>query len=129
MASQDRWQSEQIVQDVIASARTIAVVGLSPRPERTSHRISKYMQEHGYRIIPVNPNATEVLGEWSYASLRDVAEPVDVVNVFRRPEYTPDIARDTVAIGAKTLWMQVGVVNEEAARIAEQGGVQVIMDL
>ena len=107
---------------------TVAVVGLSDKPERTSDSVSEAMQQRGYRIIPVNPGAETILGEKSYAALGDVPEPIGIVNVFRRSEFTPDIAREAVAAGAKVLWLQLGVYNEEAAEIAQQGGLTVIMD-
>jgi uncharacterized protein len=113
---------------LLEESRTIAVVGLSSKPWRASHRVASYLQAAGYRIIPVNPKETEVLGEHAYPSLKDVPAPVDVVDVFRRAENTPDIARQAVQIGAKALWLQSGIVNEEAGRIAEEGGLSVIMD-
>jgi hypothetical protein len=114
---------------LLGTARTVAVVGLSPDPDRDSHQIAAYLQEHGVRIVPVNPNAEEILGERSYASLRDIPSDVhvDIVDVFRRSEETPAIARDAVAIGASALWLQEGIVNEEAARIAFDAGLDVIM--
>ncbi len=115
------------LRSIMGDAHTIAVVGLSSDPGRTSYRIARYLQARGYRIVPVNPNETEVLGEKSYASLRDVPEKIDLVDVFRRPEYTPDVARDAVAAGAKVLWLQSGIVNDEARRIAEEGGLEVVM--
>ncbi|WP_054948711.1 CoA-binding protein [Numidum massiliense] len=114
---------------ILEEAQTIAVVGLSNRPERTSYMIAQAMQQNGYRIIPVNPVLKEpVLGEEPYASLTDIEEPVDLVNVFRRSEYTPEIATQAVEIKAKVLWLQQGVFNEEAARIAREGGLAVVMD-
>ena len=107
---------------LLGDARTIAVVGLSSKPERPSLSVAAYLQDHGYRIVPVNPRETEVLGEHAYPSLR-----VDVVDVFRRADETPDVARDAVAIGAKVLWLQEGIVNEEAYRIASEAGLEVIM--
>jgi hypothetical protein len=112
---------------LLGHARTIAVVGLSSRPHRPSHRVAAYLQTHGYHIVPVNPNETEVLGERAFPSLLDVTVPVDVVDVFRRAEHTPQIAREAVAIGAKALWLQEGIVNDEAARIASSAGLDVIM--
>jgi uncharacterized protein len=112
---------------LLGDVRTIAVVGLSSRPNRPSYEVARYLQEHGYRIVPVNPNETEVLGERAYASLADVPERIDVVDVFRRAEDTPAIARDAVAIGARVLWLQEGIVSDEAARIATEGGLEVIM--
>ena len=119
--------SDPELRALLGDARTIAVVGLSSDPRRASNRIARYLQGKGYRVVPVNPNETEVLGEPSYASLRDVPDPVDVVDVFRRPEHTPDIARDAVAAGAKLLWLQSGIVNDEARRIAEDAGLDVVM--
>jgi len=113
---------------ILRGVRNIAVVGLSSKPERHSYNVVAYLKEVGYRIIPVNPNETEVLGERAYPSLRDVPEPIDLVDVFRRPEYTPDVARDAVQVGARVLWLQLGIVNEEARRIAEEAGLSVIMD-
>jgi predicted CoA-binding protein len=109
--------------------RTIAVVGLSSKPHRPSHRVAAYLQRVGYRIVPVNPNETEVLGEPAYPSLLEVPLPVDAVDVFRRPEHTPEVARRAVEVGARVLWLQVGVVNEEARRIAEEAGLTVVMGL
>ena len=114
---------------LLGDVRTIAVVGLSSKPSRPSYQIAAYLQDHGYRIVPVNPKETEVLGETAYASLRDIPEdlPIDVVDVFRRAEDTPEIARDAGAIGAKVLWLQEGIVNDEAYRIASEAGLEVIM--
>jgi predicted CoA-binding protein len=124
-----RYQDPLTIQRVLHTARTIAVVGLSGNELRPSNFVGYYLKRHGYRVIPVNPRESEILGETCYPSLLDVPEPVDVVNVFRAPDALPAIARDTVAIKAGTLWCQFGVVNEEAAKIAEEGGVTVIMDL
>lgn len=114
---------------LLGDVHTIAVVGLSSKPTRPSYDVSAYLQDHGYRIVPVNPKETEVLGERAYPSLRDLPEDleIDVVDVFRRAEDTPEIARDAVAIGAKVLWLQQDIVNEEAYRIASEGGLEVIM--
>jgi uncharacterized protein len=114
---------------LLGDVRTIAVVGLSSKPNRPSLEVARYLQEHGYRIVPVNPNETEVLGERAYASLADVPERIDVVDVFRRAEETPAIARDAVAVGARVLWLQEGIVSDEAARIATDGGLEVIMGI
>ncbi len=119
---------DDLITRILSESHTIAVVGLSPDPERDSYEVAAYLQAHGYRIIPVNPNAAEILGERCYAALRDIPEPVDLVDVFRRPEATPAIAAATVAIGAKALWLQLGIVNNEAAAIARAGGVDVVMD-
>ena len=114
---------------MLGSARTIAIVGLSSKPQRDSYEVAEYLQANGYRVIPVNPGETEVLGERAYASLRDIPADVhiDVVDVFRRAEEAPAVARDAVAIGAKALWLQDGIVNEEAARIAAEAGLDVVM--
>jgi uncharacterized protein len=113
---------------VLAEARTIAVVGLSGNPLRASHFVGVYLQRHGYRVIPVNPREPEILGEKSYASLAQVPVPVDIVDVFRAPAALPAIATEAVAIRAKCLWCQFTVINEEGARIAESGGLAVVMD-
>ena len=114
---------------LLGDVHTIAVVGASSKPSRPSYQIAAYLQEHGYRIVPVNPKETEVLGEPADPSLRDIPTdlPIDVVDVFRRAEDTPAIARDAVGIGAKVLWLQAGIVSDEAYRIATEGGLEVIM--
>ncbi len=114
---------------LLGDARTIAVVGLSSKSGRPSLSVAAYLKRHGYRIVPVNPNETEVLGERAYATLGDIPPDVhvDVVDVFRRAEETADVARDTVAIGAKVLWLQEGIYNDEAYRIASDAGLEVIM--
>jgi predicted CoA-binding protein len=113
---------------ILKQNHTIAVVGLSAQWFRPSFFAAKYLQEHGYRVIPVNPAYAEVLGEKCYPSLRDVPEKVDVVDVFRKPEDVPPIAEDAVAIGAKVLWMQIGVVHEAAAKQVRAAGLEVVMD-
>jgi uncharacterized protein len=113
---------------ILKTNHTIAVVGLSADWYRPSYFAAKYMQEHGFRIIPVNPKYDEVLGEKCYPNLKAIPEPVDIVDVFRKPDDCVPIAQDAVAIGAKVLWLQLGVVNEEAARVAEAGGLEVVMD-
>jgi hypothetical protein len=119
------------LRSLLGEAKVVAVVGISSKPFRPSHDVASYLQEHGYRIVPVNPNETEVLGERAYASLLDIPRElhVDVVDVFRRAEHTPPVARDAVAIGARVLWLQEGIVSDEAARIAAEGGLEVIMGL
>ena len=114
--------------ELLRNLKTLVVVGLSGDPDRTSHRVSRYMQEHGYRIVPVNPQESEVLGEKSYARLADVPDPIDLVDVFRRSEFCPDIAREAVAAGAKALWLQEGVVSAEARAIAEAAGMPYVED-
>jgi uncharacterized protein len=123
-----RYQDPLTIQRVLHSARTIAIVGLSANPLRPSNFVGFYVKRHGYRVIPVNPRETEILGEVSYPSLSDVPEHVDVVNVFRAPDALPAVARETVAINAGCLWCQFGVINEEGARLAEEGGLDVIVD-
>ncbi len=113
---------------ILKEARTIAVVGLSANWWRPSYFAAKYMQEHGYRIIPVNPAYPEVLGEKCYASLRDIPERVDIVDCFRKSEEIPPLAAEAIAIGAKVLWMQLGVINHEAAARARNAGLEVVMD-
>jgi len=124
----ERYQDPLTIQRVLHSARTIAIVGLSANPLRASNFVGFYLKRHGYRIIPVNPRESEILGEVSYPSLSDVPDPVDVVNVFRAPDALPAIAREAVAINAGAFWCQFGVINEEGARIAEEGGLDVIVD-
>lgn len=123
-----RYQDPLTIQRVLLTARTIAIVGLSANPLRASYFVGFYLQRHGYRVIPVNPRESEILGEKSFASLKEVPVAVDIVDVFRAPSALPGIAADAVAIGAKCLWCQFGVINEEGARIAERGGLAVIMD-
>jgi predicted CoA-binding protein len=123
-----RYQDPLTIQRVLNSAQTIAIVGLSNNELRASYFVGYYLKRHGYRVIPVNPRETEILGQKCYPSLLEVPEPVDIVNVFRTPDALPAIARDAVAIQAGALWCQFGVINAEGARIATDGGVTVIMD-
>lgn len=113
---------------VLAEHKTIAVVGLSAQWHRPSNFAAKYMQEHGYRVIPVNPMYTEVLGERCYASLKEVPEPIGIVDCFRAAAEIPAIAREAIAVGARVLWMQLGIINLEAARLARAAGLEVVMD-
>ncbi len=113
---------------ILQQARTIAMVGLSSNPYRPSHFAAIYMLAEGYNVIPVNPREEEILGRRSYASLRDIPEPVDIVDIFRDPEAVPPIVEDAIAICAKVVWMQLGVINEEAARRAREAGLEVVMD-
>jgi predicted CoA-binding protein len=122
------YQDPTEIQRVLHRSRTIAVVGLSKNELRASHFVGYYLRRHGYRVIPVNPRETEILGETCYPSLTDVPEPVDVVNVFRAPEALPAIVDETIAIGAAALWCQFGVINLEAARTATEAGITVVMD-
>ncbi|MWV45169.1 CoA-binding protein [Paenibacillus sp. HJL G12] len=118
------------IKKILVGAGNIAVVGLSDKTDRTSFMVAQAMQSRGYRIIPVNPAAAgkQILGETCYASLKDIPEPVDIVNVFRRSEYCADVAREAADIKANVLWLQLGIVNDEAAAIAEQSGMRAIMD-
>ena len=121
--------SELEMKELLLSARTIAVVGLSDRPERDSYSIAAFLLRQGYRVLPVNPNLREpVLGQSPYASLRDIAEPVDIVNVFRRSEYVAGVVEDAIAIRAGAIWTQSGVEDLVAARRAEAAGLKVVMD-
>lgn len=113
---------------ILKDYRTIAVVGLSPKPSRPSHMVASYLKENGYRIIPVNPRAGEILGEISYPDLSSIPERVDVVDIFRRSNELPAIVEGAITIGAKALWMQEGVINAEAAERAVQAGLLVVMD-
>jgi predicted CoA-binding protein len=123
-----RYQDPLTIQRVLHGAKTIAIVGLSNNELRASYFVGYYLQRHGYTVIPVNPRETSIMGQTSYPSLLDVPEPVDIVNVFRAPDAVPGIAREAVSIGAKALWCQFGVINAEGARIAEEGGLTVVMD-
>ena len=116
------------IKEILATYSTIAVVGLSSHAWRASFSVSRYMQANGYRIIPVNPNETEVLGEKAYPSLDEVPEPVEIVDVFRRSEYVPDIVEAAIRTGAKVIWMQEGVIHEPAAERARKAGLDVVMD-
>jgi predicted CoA-binding protein len=118
----------EALKKLLTDAHTIAVVGASSKRERPSHGVMKVLLHSGYHVIPVNPNETSVLGQKCYASLRDIPEHVDIVDVFRQPQHTPEIADQAVAIGAKALWLQLGVVNEDAAARAKAGGLMVIMN-
>lgn len=116
------------IEAILRDSKTIAVVGLSGDPEKPSYGIAQALQHYGYRVIPVNPREMEVLGEKSYATLGEIPVPVDIVNVFRRADQTPPIAAEAVAMGAKCLWLQSGIVSEEAAAIGREGGLVVVMD-
>ena len=122
------YQDPLIIQRVLHKAKTIAIVGLSKNELRASYFVGYYLQRHGYRVIPVNPRESEVLGETSFKSLADVPVPVDIVNVFRAPDALPAIAADAVKAGAGGLWCQFTVINEEGARVAKAGGLDVVMD-
>ncbi|MFD0959334.1 CoA-binding protein [Paenibacillus chungangensis] len=120
--------SRDEIKSILQKSMTVAVVGLSDNKDRVSYMVSEAMQAKGYKIIPVNPNSESILGEKCYASLADIPVPVDIVNVFRRSEFTPPIAQEAVAIGAGALWLQLGITNEETARIAIAGGLTYIED-
>jgi predicted CoA-binding protein len=120
--------SDAHIRDILATPRTIAVVGCSPDPDRDSHEIAALLKAKGHKIIPVNPTSKEILGERCFASLTDIPEPVDMVDVFRRPEHVDQIAADSITIGAKILWLQLDVINEPAARKAQAAGLTVVMD-
>ena len=121
-------QAPDVIEKILTSARTIAVVGLSPDPGRPSHGVARYLQRAGYRIIPVNPNVAEVLGERAYPGLRQVPQLVDVVDVFRRSEFVGPIVNDAIAIKASAVWLQDGVVDDDAAARAQAAGLDVVMD-
>ena len=123
-----RYQDPLVIQRVLHTAKTVAIVGLSNNELRASYFVGYYLRRHGYRVIPVNPREPEILGERSFKTLADVPQRIDIVNVFRAPDALPAIAREAVAIGAGSLWCQFTVINEEGARIAEAGGLPVIMD-
>jgi len=123
--------SDATLRSILSQTRTIAVVGLSSKPHRDSYGVARYLQNRGYKVVPVNPKETEVLGETAYPSLLDMPTDVaiDIVDVFRKGEETPPVAEQAVSIGARVLWLQEGIVNDEARRIAEDGGLTVVMDL
>ena len=131
MSAETYVPSDHELRSILGDAHTIAVVGLSSNPERPSYEVAEYLQSKGYRIVPVNPNETEVLGERAYPTLADIPSDVeiDVVDVFRRAEQTPAIAEQAVARGAKVLWLQEGIANDGARRIGEAGGLSVVMGL
>ena len=116
------------IRELLTTARVIAVVGLSGRKHRPSFGVSEYMQRSGYRIIPINPNESSILGEKAYASLEDVPEKIDIVDIFRRSEFVPEIVEQAIRVGAGAIWMQEGVIHEEAAARAQAAGLTVVMD-
>ncbi len=120
--------SDEEIREVLTSTKTIALVGASPNPQRASHSVMHYMLDRGYRVIPVNPNETEILGQKVYASLKDIREPVDMVDVFRTSDAAGPLCDEAIEIGAKSVWLQLGVINEEGAKRAEAAGLKVIMD-
>lgn len=117
------------LKDIFENSKTIAVVGLSDNPSRTSYQVSKIMQNKGYKIIPVNPNVDEVLGEKAYNSLREIEDPIDLINVFRRSEYLVDVAQDAIETDCKVFWAQLGISNEKAYQLLKEHDFTVIMDL
>lgn len=123
-----RNPSDQELKNLLTEARTIAMIGASSNPDKASYGIMQQLQKRGYHVIPINPRETEVLGERAYASLADVKEPIDIVDVFRRAEDTPAIADEAVKVGAKALWLQTGIVSDDAAARAEAGGLLAVMD-
>jgi len=120
--------SDEQLRQLLVDADIIAMVGASSDPEKPSHGIMRKLQQVGYRVIPVNPRETEVLGEQAYGALEEIPDPVDIVDVFRRPEDTPPIADQAVRVGAKAIWLQVGISNDETAARAEAGGLLAVMD-
>ncbi len=114
--------------EILDRYRTIAVVGLSPKPVRGSHMVARFLKEHGYRIIPVNPGQKEILGEKCYPALSEIPEPVEIVNVFRRSEAIPEIADEAIRVGTKVFWMQLGIRHDEAAKKLAEAGIEVVMD-
>jgi predicted CoA-binding protein len=113
---------------ILQKYKVIAVVGLSPKPERDSHQVAKYMKENHYRIVPVNPGQKDILGEKCYRNLKAIPFPVDIVDVFRKPDAVPNIVEDAVEIGARVVWMQLGIVHNEAAEKAREAGLEIVMD-
>ena len=120
--------SDQMLKGILLSTKTIASVGLSSNMEKVSYSVGAYLQSQGYHVIPVNPTADEILGEKSYPDLESIPEKIEVVQVFRRPEDVPSVVESAIKIGAKVVWMQEGIVNEEAAQMAREAGLQVVMD-
>jgi predicted CoA-binding protein len=120
---------DSTLKQILQTTRTIATVGLSSNPEKDSYQIALYLKAQGYRVLPINPTATEIFGEKAYPDLISLPEKVDVVQVFRRSEDVPPVVEGAIQIGAKVVWMQAGIVNEEAAARAEAAGLQVVMDL
>ena len=118
----------EIIRSILSENTIIAVVGLSPKPTRPSHQVARYMQQAGYSIIPVNPGQSEILGQQCYPDLHAIAHKIDIVNIFRRSDWVEPVVRDAIAIGAKVIWMQQGIINEQAAQLAEANGLIVIMN-
>lgn len=125
---QELTASPAEIADILKTYHTVAVVGLSPKPDRASHQVARYLQEHGYRIVPVRPGCREILGETCYDSLKDIPFPVEVVDIFRNVEAIPAIVDEAIAIRAKVVWMQLGLAEPNSARKAKEAGLQVVMD-
>lgn len=121
-------QSDKKIKEILEKSKTIAVVGCSRNPEKPAYQIPKFMQLHGYKIIPVNPFADKILGEKSYKSISEIKERVDIVNIFRPSEDALEVVREAIKIQPKVIWMQLSIINKEAAKIAEQNGIDVVMD-
>jgi len=120
--------NDEEIKQILKNNQVIAVVGLSPKPERASHQVAKYLQDHGYRIVPVRPKADEILGEKAFASLKDIPFPVDIVDIFRQVEAIPGIVDEAIDIGAKVVWMQLGLAENQSACQAREAGLQVVMN-
>ena len=120
--------NDEEIKQILKNNQVIAVVGLSPKPERASHQVAKYLQDHGYRIVPVRPKADEILGEKAFASLKDIPFPVDIVDIFRQVEAIPGIVDEAIDIGAKVVWMQLGLAENQSACRAREAGLQVVMN-
>jgi len=120
--------NDEEIKQILENNQVIAVVGLSPKPERASHQVAQYLQDHGYRIVPVRPKAKEILGEKAFASLKDIPFPVDIVDIFRQVEAIPGIVDEAIDIGAKVVWMQLGLAENQSACRAREAGLQVVMD-
>lgn len=119
---------EYPIEEILNSSKTIAIVGLSAKAEQDSYMVACYLSDHGFEVIPINPSASEILGRKSYASLRDLPAPPDVVDIFRRAEFAPEIVEDAIAIGAKAVWMQLGIEHPDAAKRAQEAGLKVVMN-
>jgi len=119
---------DQFLKQLLSTSKTVAMVGLSAKPDRDSHQVAAYLKEHGYRVVPVNPTVDEVLGEKSYGSLHDIPFPVDIVDVFRRAEDAPAVVEEALSLNPKAVWLQLGVVSDQAAAVARAAGVPLVMD-
>jgi len=115
------------IKEILRNHRTVAVVGLSPKPERDSHKVARYLQDEGYQVVPINPGQKEILGKPCYPNLKALPFPVEIVDIFRRPDAVGPIVDDAITIGAKVIWMQLGIANNEAARKAREAGLEVVM--